>query len=161
VADVVVRHGVAAPMIDMGVVRDWAYYSGVVIEAYAAGAMAPVAVGGRYDGLGARFGRDRAAVGVAVALDLLHHAVGRGAEQADTGMVLVGGSDDLIAEATALRAQGVEVVGVPATYEQADALALADGRRFVVRRMGDGWSVRDVISGADEALAALESGPWT
>jgi ATP phosphoribosyltransferase regulatory subunit len=161
VVDVVVRHGVAAPMIDMGVVRDWAYYSGVVIEAYAAGAMAPVAVGGRYDGLGARFGRDRAAVGVAVALDLLHHAVGRGAEQADTGMVLVGGSDDLIAEATALRAQGVEVVGVPATYEQADALALADGRRFVVRRMGDGWSVRDVISGADEALAALESGPWT
>ena len=161
VVDVVVRHGVAAPMIDMGVVRDWAYYSGVVIEAYAAGAMAPVAVGGRYDGLGARFGRDRAAVGVAVALDLLHHAVGRGAEQADTGMVLVGGSDDLIAEATALRAQGVEVVGVPARYEQADALALADGRRFVVRRMGDGWSVRDVISGADEALAALEGGPWT
>ena len=75
-------------------------------------------------------------------------------------MVLVGGSDDLIAEATALRAQGVEVVGVPARYEQADALALADGRRFVVRRMGDGWSVRDVISGADEALAALEGGPW-
>lgn len=161
VLDVVARHGVPEPMIDMGVVRDWSYYSGVVIEAYAAGAMAPVAVGGRYDGLGERFGRPRRAVGVAVALDLLHHAVGRGAERADTGVVLVGGADTFIGEATALRDSGVEVVGVPGDYAEADALALADGRRFVVRRDGDGWSVRDVISGGDDRLADLGSGPWS
>lgn len=160
VLEVVRRHGVPEPMVDMGVVRDWAYYSGVVIEAYAAGAMAPVAVGGRYDGLGERFGRPRRAVGVAVALDLLHHAVGRGAERADTGLVLVGGADAFIHEATALRAGGVEVVGVPEGYAEADALALADGRRFVVRRDGEGWSVRDVISGGDARLSDLGGGPW-
>ena len=43
VLEIVRRHGVPEPMVDMGVVRDWAYYSGVVIEAYAAGATAPVA----------------------------------------------------------------------------------------------------------------------
>lgn len=161
VVDLVERHGVPAPMIDMGVVRDWSYYSGVVIEAYAAGAMAPVAVGGRYDGLGARFGRSRPAVGVAVALDLLHHAVGRGAEQPDTGVVLVGGSDERVDAASLLRALGVAVVGVPAAYDDADALALADGRRFVVRPDGARWSVRDVISGADLALDDLREGPWT
>lgn len=161
VVDLVERHGVAAPMVDMGVVRDWSYYSGVVIEAYAAGATAPVAVGGRYDGLAARFGRPRPSVGVAVALDMLHHAVGRAAEQPGAGVVLVGGSDEFVAEAALLRRGGVAVVAVPAASADADALALADGRRFVVRHDGAGWTVRDVISGADAAVADLQAGPWT
>ncbi len=161
VVEVARAHGVPAPMVDMGVVRDWSYYSGVVIEAYAPGAMAPVAMGGRYDGLGARFGRARPAVGVAVALDLLHHAVGRGAEQADTGVVLVGGCDAFIAEASDLRARGVDVVGVPVGYAEADALALADGRRLVVRRDGEEWVIGDVISGAASRTPDLGSGPWT
>lgn len=157
----VALHGVEPPMVDLGVVRDWAYYSGVVIEAYAAGAMAPVAVGGRYDGLAARFGRERPAVGVAVALDLLHHAVGRAAEQPDSGIVLVGGCDELIGAAAALRAQGVAVVALPADAADAEAVALSDGRRFVVRRDGDGWMARDVIGGADVAVPDLLEGPWT
>ncbi len=157
----VALHGVAAPMVDIGVVRDWAYYSGVVIEAYAAGAMAPVAVGGRYDGLAARFGRARPAVGVAVALDLLHHAVGRGAEQPDIGIVLVGGCDQYIGEAAALRARGVAVVALPSDAGDAEALALADGRRFVVRHGAEGWVARDVIGGAEVALSDLGEGPWT
>lgn len=155
------RHGGPVPMVDLGVVRDWSYYSGVVIEAYAAGVAVPVAVGGRYDGLGARFGRPRPAVGVAVALDLLHHAVGRAAEREGAGVVLVGGADDLIEEATRLRADGVTVVGVPRDCPDPDAVALADGRRHVVRREGDGWMVRDVISGTRSELGDLGAGPWT
>jgi ATP phosphoribosyltransferase regulatory subunit len=154
-------HGVEPPMVDLGVVRDWGYYSGIVIEAYARGAMAPVAAGGRYDGLAARFGTPRPAVGVAVALDLLHHAVGRGAERPDAGVVLVGGADEFLAEAAALRAAGVPVVALGQDDAHADALALADGRRFVVRRDGDGWVARDVISGTDLRLDALGGGPWT
>ncbi|MGA0068759.1 MAG: ATP phosphoribosyltransferase regulatory subunit [Miltoncostaeaceae bacterium] len=123
--------------------------------------MAPVAVGGRYDGLAARFGRARPAVGVAVALDLLHHAVGRAAEQPDAGVVLVGGCDELIGAAAALRANGVDVVALPADSADAEAVALADGRRFVVRRNGDEWIARDVIGGADIAVPALREGPWT
>jgi ATP phosphoribosyltransferase regulatory subunit len=159
--ELVGRHGAPPPMVDLGVVRDWAYYSGIVIEAYASGATAPVAVGGRYDSLAGRFGRARPAVGVAVALDLLHHAVGRGAEQADSGIVLVGGTDQFVAQATALRASGVDVVAVEAREPEADALALADGRRFVVRGAADGWDVRDVISGTTVRVDELREGPWT
>ncbi len=158
--EIVASHGVEPPMIDLGVVRDWAYYSGIVIEAYAPGATAPIAVGGRYDSLAARFGRSRPSVGVAVTLDLLHHAVGRGAEQADSGLVLVGGADTLVAEATALRAQGVNVVGVVSDEPDADALALADGRRFVVRAADGEWDVRDVVSGRATRIAELGEGPW-
>lgn len=161
VLELVGRHGVDAPMVDMGVVRDWSYYSGIVIEAYASGAMAPVAVGGRYDGLAARFGRARPAVGVAVALDLLHHAVGRAAEQSGTGVVMVGGSDAAVPDAAMLRSMGVPVVAVATGHPDADALALADSRRFVMRRDGDGWSVRDVISGTDRVVDDLREGPWT
>ncbi|MBM3633949.1 MAG: ATP phosphoribosyltransferase regulatory subunit [Actinobacteria bacterium] len=161
VLELVAVHGVAPPMVDLGVVRDWAYYSGVVIEAYAAGAVAPVAVGGRYDGLAARFGRSRPAVGVAVALDLLHHAVGRGAEQPDAGIVLVGGCDEFVAQAAALRAGGVAVVALPSGATDAEAVALADGRRFVVRRDGAVWMARDVIGGAEVPVPDLGEGPWS
>lgn len=161
VLDLVERHGVRPPVVDMGVARDRAYYSGVVIEAHAAGATAPVAVGGRYDGLAARFGRSRAAVGVAVALDSLHHAAGRAAEQPPSGVVLVGGSDERIPDALALRARGIAVVGVPAGYAGADALARADGRRFVARPDGARWAVHDVISGVDHLVEQICEGPWT
>ena len=70
-------------LIDLGVRRDWPYYSGIVFEAYAPGVGAPVAMGGRYDGLGERFGRARPAVGFAIALDLLHRAVMEAAAAAD------------------------------------------------------------------------------
>jgi hypothetical protein len=96
-----------------------------------------------------------------VALDLLHHAVGRAAEREGAGVVLVGGADDLIEEATRLRADGVTVVGVPRDCPDPDAVALADGRRHVVRREGDGWMVRDVISGTRSELGDLGAGPWT
>ncbi|MGB0614008.1 MAG: hypothetical protein ACPGN4_07655, partial [Miltoncostaeaceae bacterium] len=77
------------------------------------------------------------------------------------GVVLVGGADDLIEEATRLRADGVAVVGVPRDCPDPDAVALADGRRHVVRREGDGWMVRDVISGTRSGLGDLGAGPWT
>ncbi len=52
--------------IDLGIVRDFNYYTGVVFEAYTPGVGAPVLGGGRYDGLLERFGDPRPAVGFAV-----------------------------------------------------------------------------------------------
>src|SRR5690606_10764886 len=53
----VAEHGAGdAVVIDLGVLRDWPYYSGIAFEAYAPGAGEPVAMGGRYDGLAGRFG---------------------------------------------------------------------------------------------------------
>ena len=58
----VAEHGAGdAVILDLGVLREWTYYSGVVFEAYAPGVGTPIAMGGRYDGLGARFGCDRPA----------------------------------------------------------------------------------------------------
>jgi len=159
--ELVTAQGMPAPMIDLGVMRDWSYYSGVVIEAYAPGVAAPVAVGGRYDGLGARFGRPRSAVGVAVTLDLLHHAVGGPEGIEPTGVVVVGGLDERVTAAAMLRATGVPVVAVPLKQRDAEALAAADGRRYVARPVKAGWRVIDVVSGATSTVVSLEEGPWT
>ncbi len=159
--ELVTAQGMPAPMIDLGVMRDWSYYSGVVIEAYAPGVAAPVAVGGRYDGLGARFGRPRSAVGVAVTLELLHHAVGGPEGIEPVGVVVVGGLDDRVTAAAMLRATGVPVVAVPLKQRDVDAFAAADGRRYVARPVKAGWRVRDVMTGATSTVASLEEGPWT
>ena len=72
----VAEHGAGdAVVVDLGVMRDWPYYSGVVYEAYAPGVGEPIAMGGRYDGLAGRFGRARPAVGFAIVLDVLHRAL--------------------------------------------------------------------------------------
>jgi len=152
-------HGAADPvMVDLGVLRDWPYYSGVVFEAYAPGVGAPVAMGGRYDGLAARFGRPRPAVGFAIALDLLHRAVvEREADRgARPGIVLLGGLEEEVAAAAAARAAGLAVIGVPDEEAWGEALAAADGWRFVARRDGAGYAVRDRLRGVTIACDRLE-----
>ena len=54
---------------DFGLMQDLGYYSGLIVEAYAPGVGLPVATGGRYDGLLARFDWDIPGVGFAVAVD--------------------------------------------------------------------------------------------
>lgn len=67
VCDALQAYGVGhAVEVDVGIVRDFDYYTGVVFEAYAPAVGAPVLGGGRYDGLLARFGDPRPAVGFAV-----------------------------------------------------------------------------------------------
>ncbi len=144
-------HGAGdAVLVDLSVMRDWSYYSGIVFEAYAPGAGAPVAVGGRYDGVGARFGRPRPAVGFAITLALLHRALGQNGRWADAprnGVVLVGGMDAELEAAREARARGLVVVALPLGDERAEALAEADGWRWVARRSGPGFSVLDRASG--------------
>lgn len=57
--------------IDLGEVRGLGYYTGLVFNAYAAGAPGAVGGGGRYDSLLTRFGDSRAAVGFSLDLDTL------------------------------------------------------------------------------------------
>lgn len=158
--DLLAEQGVAdAVILDLGVLRDWSYYSGVVVEAYAPGVGTPIAMGGRYDGLGARFGRDRPAVGFAITLDLLHQAlIAGGAESPPPrpAVVLAGGLDADLAAASALRAAGMTVVALPEGSRDADALAAADGWRYVARRDGEGFAVTDRATGTTRACARLE-----
>ncbi len=160
ILDLLAAHGAAdAVILDLGVLRDWSYYSGIVFEAYAPGVGAPIAMGGRYDGLGARFGRDRPAVGFAITLDLLHQALlaaGPAPEPARTGLVLTGGLDADLPAAAALRSAGVAVVALSDGSPDAGALADAEGWRWVARRSGAGWAVTDRVTGAERECSRLE-----
>ncbi len=132
-------------MVDLGVLRDWGYYSGVVVEAYAPGVGRPIAVGGRYDGLITRFGTARPAVGATIRLEQLHEAIAarNGQASATPGLVLAGGVAADVAIARALRADGVIVVGVPDDPGMAERLAAAEGWRYVARRDAHGFALTD------------------
>ena len=167
VLDLLDAHGAGdAVILDLGVLRDWPYYSGVVVEAYAPGVGAPIAVGGRYDELAARFGRTRPAVGFAITLDLLHQALiaADGAPAPPrAGVVLVGALDDDPGLAADLRAAGVPVVAVAGAGDDPEALAAADGWRWVARPSAEGYSVLDRATGETAAHARLQDAvaTWT
>lgn len=57
--------------IDLGLVNQADYYTGIIFRGYTAGAGEPVLSGGRYDGLTKEFGEDRAATGFAINIDPL------------------------------------------------------------------------------------------
>lgn len=161
VVDLLEAHGVAdSVVIDLGVLRDWGYYTGVVFEAYAPGVSRPVALGGRYDALLGRFGADRPAVGVGVLLDPLHEARRRRRPEADArGVVVVGGLDTRVTLANAIRDAGHDVVGTAADAD-GEAVAVAEARRYVI----DGRDVIDRVTGTrtvagsdEEVVASLRS----
>ncbi len=62
--------------IDLGLVNQADYYTGIIFRGYTAGAGEPVLSGGRYDGLIKEFGEDRPATGFAINLDLLCEKAG-------------------------------------------------------------------------------------
>lgn len=160
VLDLLSAHGAGdAVVLDLGVLRDWPYYSGVVVEAYAPGVGAPIAMGGRYDDLAARFGRPRPAVGFAITLDLLHQALiaADGATAPPRpGMVFVGALDDDLEVAAAVRAMGVAVIALADMGADPEALAASDGWRWVARPSAEGYTVLDRATGESRVHARLE-----
>jgi ATP phosphoribosyltransferase regulatory subunit len=158
--DLLGASGVAdAVILDMGVLRDWSYYSGIVFEAYAPGVGAPIAMGGRYDDLGARFGTDRPAVGFGIALELLHQALlaaGPPSVPPRAGVVLVGGLDVAAAAAARARAAGLTVVALAGDATDPEGLAAAEGWRWVARPGPDGgYRVHDRLTGGSADHADL------
>jgi ATP phosphoribosyltransferase regulatory subunit len=57
--------------LDLGAIRDFDYYTGVIFEGYGPEVGRPLAQGGRYDGLLACFGRPAPATGFMIHLDLM------------------------------------------------------------------------------------------
>ncbi|MFT4036390.1 MAG: ATP phosphoribosyltransferase regulatory subunit [Patulibacter sp.] len=64
----------ALVIVDLGLVRDLDYYSGLVFEVMHPALGEPIGGGGRYDELVGRFGDDRPAVGFALEIDSVHRA---------------------------------------------------------------------------------------
>jgi ATP phosphoribosyltransferase regulatory subunit len=58
-------------VIDLAEVRPWAYYSGVVFDLFAPGFPSAIGGGGRYDGLVAKYGHGRPAVGASLAIEVI------------------------------------------------------------------------------------------
>jgi len=91
VHDLLVAHGVSARVnLDLGAVRDFDYYTGIIFEVFSPGLGAPLAAGGRYDGLLERFGPARPATGVVVFLDRVQSVLSNGSGSDRTDLVLVG-----------------------------------------------------------------------
>jgi ATP phosphoribosyltransferase regulatory subunit len=58
-------------LIDLGIIRDFDYYTGIVFEGYTDYLGFPVCGGGRYDNLCSKFGRDLPSTGFAIGLERL------------------------------------------------------------------------------------------
>jgi len=68
--------------VDLSIIRDFSYYTGIVFEAYGAGAGYPLLGGGRYDGLLERFGLSCPATGFAIGVERVLAAAADAAERA-------------------------------------------------------------------------------
>ena len=140
---------------DFGLFQDLTYYRGVIFEAYAPGVGLPIASGGRYDGLLARFDWDVPSVGFAIALERLQEALeeaGTALAAAPTRLAFAGGVEDP-GKAAELRRAGWAVVALPeGTQWAARPLLRRNGGAFTLE-LADG----SVMSGSwRDILRALE-----
>ncbi len=123
---------------DLADLRGYAYYSGVRFALYTAGASDALVRGGRYDEVGAVFGRNRPAVGFSLDLRELVSVVAKPALKA--AIRAPWGQEPALRDAIAgLRRQGETVVCVLPGHESEVDEFHCD-RELV--RQGAGWSVR-------------------
>jgi ATP phosphoribosyltransferase regulatory subunit len=139
---------------DLGLIQDLTYYTGLIVEAYAPGVGLPLATGGRYDGLLARFDWDIPGVGFAVAVDRAADALDEaGVELAGVPAVIpfIGGLE-APARAAELRRAGVAVAALPGgAVDVRPPLLLRRGGSYTLR-LADG---REIGGDAREIAAAL------
>lgn len=101
--------------IELGIISDYKYYTGIIFSGYTFGTGEPIVKGGRYDSLLKRFGKDAPAIGFAIVVDQLMAAISRQNIQlgiSDNSAMVVYDKDcakDAISRAMALRKQGVNV----------------------------------------------------
>lgn len=142
---------------DLGFIPAISYYTGIVFQITVAGLGFPVANGGRYDRLLARFGADRPATGFGIAVPHLHQALVAAGWQAPSDsplLILTPHQDDAttLRVAAALRAAGIAVaIGDVAEH------AGQDVRR--ARIVDDGHLEYESVVRAIEAVVAVLAGP--
>jgi len=144
---------------DLGFVPTLSYYTGVVFQVTAPGLGFPIAAGGRYDGLLARFGADRPATGFGIAVPHLHQAIvaaeaGGPVEQEIPLVILVAAASDAttLRVAAALRSAGLDI----AIGEVAESAGRATVRARVV---DDAHLEYEGVARALEAFVAVVSAP--
>lgn len=139
-------------MLDFGIIRNFDYYTGFVLEAYAPGIGFPIGAGGRYDALLAEFGAPMPAAGFATGLERLHIAI------AEQGELITGSRDrvvvawesdpaDALLVARELRANGIAAI---VELEPASAEGLA------VRTRETGAVSGVLVASGGEALLVVD-----
>ncbi|CAM4293249.1 ATP phosphoribosyltransferase regulatory subunit [Paenibacillus alkaliterrae] len=112
--DVLKAYGVSEyVLIDLTMIGDFSYYTGMTFEGYAADLGFPVVSGGRYDNLLAQFGRPAPATGFALKTTRVLELLGDNAENETVRTLVVydaAGRTEALARAQELRAEGVNVV---------------------------------------------------
>jgi ATP phosphoribosyltransferase regulatory subunit len=120
---------------DLGIIRDFDYYTGMVFEGYTPGLGFPICGGGRYDNMLNSFGLNSGATGFALGIERVLLALERQGIM-DTPIckdIYIGwGKDQLVAaigQAEALRQSGrsVEVALMPQSREEAESSQKAKG----------------------------------
>ena len=121
-------------VVDLGEVGSFPYYTGIRVAGWMRGVGEAVLVGGRYDQLVARFGRDRKATGFAVNVEALAQAQIAAGDppEAGSGILIAGRPERARQIAARLRTSGVRAAvelgglrGVRAPARYADAAGLA------------------------------------
>ena len=142
VADAVARrYPQVALFFDLGEMRGYDYETGLVFAAYSPGYGQALANGGRYNGIGAVFGRDRAATGFSTDLAAIN-ALGDNGER-EAGAILAPASDcELLWQTVeSLRAEGEVVISLMGDAGSDDSETLARCDRELVREGAD-WVVK-------------------
>jgi len=142
---------------DFGLMQDLGYYSGLLFEAYAPGVGLPLATGGRYDGLLAKFDWDIPGVGFAVAVDRAADALdeaGVALSVQPAAIPFVGGLE-APERAAELRRAGLPVAALPETAAGVEAPYLVRRGNSYTLRFTDG---RELTGGAHEIAEALGAG---
>jgi len=135
--------------VDLSIIRDFDYYTGIVFEGHTAALGFPLLGGGRYDRLLEGFGAAHPATGFAIRLDRVLAAStppGEPAEAADVAVAFLEGSRaEALRLASALRARDlsvtVEILGRP--WEEMAEAAIAAGVPQAVLVAGSRAVVRE------------------
>jgi ATP phosphoribosyltransferase, regulatory subunit len=106
-------------LIDLTMIGDFSYYTGMTFEGYASHLGFPVCSGGRYDNLLAQFGRPAAATGFALKTTRILEVVGD--DEADENRILIVYTKENRREAL-LEAERIREEGLVAVTEKEDVL---------------------------------------
>ncbi|MBO5273140.1 MAG: ATP phosphoribosyltransferase regulatory subunit [Clostridia bacterium] len=136
-------------MIDLGIVGEMEYYTGVVFRGYMEGAGEPVLGGGRYDNLLKNFDFDMPATGFAINVSLAADALRGTQQKAKPADYLIHFTPALFPKAESFR-KSLEARGIPAEYscfeeiEGTVAFAKEAGISYVAEVDADGVKITEV-----------------
>ena len=123
--------------IDIVELRSYHYHTGLMYAVYAPNRAAPLAQGGRYDGIGEHFGRARPATGFSCDL----YALSAGKFEAAQVVVAPKGVDtDLLAAIEATRQQGLSVIQL---LGNDDLSSVSNATHQLVKHSGE-WTVEQI-----------------